>query len=131
MSTQRNSEFITRYLEAISGKAKPPELVARFVSDESLKEHIAAFEAAFPRYELIAEELIAEGDKVAMRSTFRGVHRGEFNGIAPTGRDASCAVMLIYQVVDDRIVAHYMLADSLTLLQQIGALPTPEAATAT
>lgn len=130
MSGQRNSEFITRYLEAISGKAKSPELVARFVTDEALIEHIAAFEAAFPRYELIAEELIAEGDKVAMRSTFRGVHRGEFNGIAPSGRAASCAVMLIYQVVDERIVSHYMLADSLTLLQQLGALPIPATATA-
>lgn len=130
MSAHRNTAFIRHYLEAISGKPKPPELVSDFVADPALQAHIALFEAGFPGYELQAEEMVAEGDKVAVRATFRGVHRGDFNGIAPTGRAVVCAVMLIYRVAGAKITAHHMTADSLSLLQQLGALPTAQPATA-
>ena len=52
-STERK-QFVGRYLQALSGQAKTPELVARFVSDRALAEHIQQVEAAFPAYELIA-----------------------------------------------------------------------------
>jgi predicted ester cyclase len=130
MSAQTNRQFITRYLEAINGKPKPPELVARFVEDQALKEHIALFEAAFPSYELRSDDMVAEGDKVAVRTTFRGVHRGEFYGIPATGREVVCSVMLIYRVAGDKIVEHHMNADNLSVLQQLGAIPAPQSVTA-
>lgn len=125
MSTQANKETIARYLEAISGKPKPADLVARFVEDESLKEHIAFFEAAFPSYELHADDLVAEGDRVAVRATFRGKHTGDFQGIAATGREVAISLMLFYRLAGGRIAEHWMNADSLGLLQQLGAVPVP------
>jgi predicted ester cyclase len=83
------------------------------------------FEAAFPGYDLEINDMVAEDDKVAIRATFHGTHRGEFQGIPPTGRDVSIPLMLIYRIASDRIVEHWMNADSLGLLQQLGAVPVP------
>lgn len=127
MSVENNTRMVNEYLAAISGVPKTPALVSRFVDDPELKEHIALFEAAFPRYELIAEDLIAERDEVAVRATFNGKHQGEFLSLAPTGRPVSIPVMLIYRIAAGRIAQSWMNADSLGLLTQLGAIPGPEA----
>jgi predicted ester cyclase len=125
MSTIENKAFVGRYLEAISGKEKTPELVNRFVadSDKELKEHIAFFEAAFPRYELIADEILAEDNKVMLRARFLGTHKRDFNGVAPTNKKVEIQLALIYEIDRGKIVRHWMLADQLGLMQQLGAIP--------
>jgi len=125
MSVQSNRELIERYLEALSGKPKPPQLVAQFVEDDSLRHHIGMFEDAFPSYELRLDDMVAEANKVCVRATFRGVHKGAFQGIPATGREASIAVMLIYRIADEKIVEYWLNADSLSLLQQLGAIAVP------
>ncbi len=125
MSPEENKAFIRRYFEALSGKDKPAAVVNRYVSDEELKHHIALYEAAFPSYQLIAEDMIAEGDKVVVRSTFRGTHKGDLMGIPPTGKQVTMPLILIYRIADDKIVEHWMQADALGLLQQLGAIPAP------
>jgi predicted ester cyclase len=123
MSPEDNKAFIRRYFEAISGKDKAAAVVNRYVTDEELKHHIALNEAAFPSYQLIAEDMIAEGDKVVVRSTFRGTHKGDLMGIAPTGKQVTMSLILIYRIADDKIVEHWMQADTLGLLQQLGVIP--------
>ncbi len=125
MSPEENKAFIRRYFEALSGKDKPAAVVNRYVSDEELKHHIAQFETTFPGYQLTAEEMIAEGDKVVVRSTFRGTHKGDLMGIPPTGKQVTMPLILIYRIADDKIVEHWMQADNLGLLQQLGAIPAP------
>ena len=123
MSTEDNKTFIRRYFEAISGKDKSTAVVNRYVTDEELKHHIAFYEAAFPNYELIAEDLVAEGDKVVVRSTFRGTHKGDLMGIAPTGKQVTMPLILIYRLANDKIVEHWMQADALGMMQQLGVIP--------
>jgi predicted ester cyclase len=130
MSSEANKDFVRGYLGAISGKAKTAALVSQFVDDRELEDHIAMFEAAFPKYELLADDLVADGDKVAVRATFRGKQADTFQGIPATGRDVNISLMLIYRIANGRIVEHWMNADSLSLLQQLGAIPAPEAAAA-
>ena len=72
--------LITEYLNALSGKPKPPALVHQYVSDERLSEHSAAVEAAFPEYELHVEDMLADGNKVVVRAEFRGKQVGTFAG---------------------------------------------------
>src|SRR5262245_49140850 len=98
-----NKQFIGRYLQALSGQRKTPELVARFVAAPRLAAHIRDAEAAFPEYELVADEVMAERDLVAMRGTFQGVHGGPFAGIPATGRSISAPLMIIYRIADGRI----------------------------
>lgn len=119
---EANKAFILRYFEALN-KDKSPATVDEFTTDEVLKHHIELFEAAFPGYQLTAEQMIAEGDQVFVRTTFTGTHEGDLMGIAPTGKEVTVAIALTYQIADGKIVDHWMLADLLTLMQQIGAIP--------
>jgi predicted ester cyclase len=120
--SEKNKTFIQEYFSALSGKEKPAEVVNKYVSDKDkdLKEHITMFEVAFPKYELIAEDMVAEGDKVAVRTTFRGIHKGDLMGIAPTGKTVTISIMLIYRIVVGKIVEHWMVADQLGMMQQLG-----------
>ena len=114
-----NKRLIKSYLDALSGRNKTPELVAKYVADKALAEHIAEVEAAFPAYELIPEQMLGEDDMVVVRGTFRGIHRGAFAGIDPTGKAVSAGLIIIYQVQNDRIVHHWMQFDLFSLLQQL------------
>jgi predicted ester cyclase len=118
-STTDNKKFVAQYLQALSGNPKTPELVARYVSDDALGEHIHQAEAGFPSYEIIVDEVVAERDLVVVRGTFRGVHRGAFAGIDPTGRHVSAGLMIIYRVKDERIVEHWMQFDAAALMTQL------------
>ena len=120
-----NKAFMTRYLEALSGNAKTPELVNRYVadSDQDLKDHIAFFEAAFPRYALNVVEMMAEGNKVFVRARFIGTHKGDLMGIAPTNKTVEADAAILYEVADGKIVSHWLLADQASLMQQLGAVP--------
>lgn len=120
--------FIEAYFTAISGQEKPLELLEEYIapSDQALIDHIAMFEAGFPLYELIADDVVAEGDVVAVRATFRGVHDGEFAGLEPTGIEVEIPLMLFYRIEDGLIAEHWMVADSMGLMQQLGVLPMPE-----
>jgi predicted ester cyclase len=123
MAANENKDLVRRYLAEVSGKDKPAEMLDKYVADEELKQHIAVFEAAFPRYELIADDVFAEGDRVAVRGTVRGHHTGELMGIPPTGKTVSLTVLLIYRLADGKIVDHWMSVDRLELLEQLGVAP--------
>ena len=94
MVTIVNKKFVEDYWEAISGKAKTPELSNMYVSDPELLGHIAFFEAAFPKYELFADDYVCEDEKIAVRGRFRGVHKGELMGIAPTNKTVEFHLLL-------------------------------------
>ena len=66
--------------------------------------------------------------RVAVRSTFRGTHENEFAGIPATGNEVEIPVFLIYRIEDGLIAEHWMQADVMGLMQQLGALPAPEEA---
>ncbi len=130
MSVEENKAFIREYFAAISGKDKPASVVNRYVgdADEALRQHIAGSEVAFPHYELVAEDMVAEGDRVTVRGLLRAVNSGSFMGMPPTGKQVEVPVWLIYRIADGKIVEHWMLLDSMSLMQQLGALPQPQAA---
>lgn len=86
-----------------------------------------AFVAAFPGGQWIIDDLIAEGDKVAMRWTFRGRHQGALASIPvpPTGKEIVFSGLSTYRFVDDQIAEIWEGYDRFTLLQQLGAIPQP------
>lgn len=115
-------EIVNEYIEAISGKPKTEEVLDKYITDHELKEHIRFFENAFPEYELIADELLQEGNKVVIRGTVRGVHNGELMGIPATGKEVSVSLMLIYEMENNKIKNHWMVADNFALMQQLGVV---------
>jgi predicted ester cyclase len=122
MSTVRNKEFIERYFDAVA-KSKSAEVMDEFIAEDELKQHILMYEASFPGYWLEAEDMIAEGDQVAVRGKVRGVHTGPLMGMAPTGRTISVPIHITYRIANGKIVQHWMLVDMPELLKQLQDTP--------
>lgn len=122
MSVAENRAIVLEYLEAISGKDKTSKIVDRYIadSDAHLKEHIAVFDRAFPRYEMIPHDLVVEGDKVTVRFQLRGTHKGEYMGIPPTGKAVDFDGIIIYRMAGGKIAEHWIQVDSVTFMQQLG-----------
>jgi len=73
---------------------------------EGLRELIGVLHDAFPDGRFTLGGLIAEGDRVAARWTFQGTHRGEFIGIAATGKQVSMAGITIDRFAGGKVVEH-------------------------
>ncbi len=97
---------------------------------EAFKQFLSLFQAAFPDGRHIIEDQLAEDDKVTTRWMWRGTHRGDFQGMPATGTEVTLTGMNIDRIVGGRIVERWVQFDSMGLLQQLGALPTPSQATA-
>jgi steroid delta-isomerase-like uncharacterized protein len=95
---------------------------------EGIKIFATMLGGAFPDFHLTLEDTIAEGDKVVNRWSFRGTHRGEFNGVPPTGREVTTSGIDIWRIEGGKIVENRQEVDNLGLLRQLGAIPQPEAA---
>jgi steroid delta-isomerase-like uncharacterized protein len=74
---------------------------------------------AFPDLEATIEDVVAAGDKVAVRLTFRGTHAGEFQGVPATGKAIHYVSHEFYRVVAGLIVEEWICSDMATLFQQI------------
>lgn len=122
MSATENKTLIRNYLNTISGHAKPVDLLDLYISDSdhTLKHHIVGAESAFPQYEMDAEDVIAEGDRIVVRFTIRGVHKGDFMGIPPTGRQIEVPGIIIYRIADGKIAEHWIQTDAMAMMQQLG-----------
>jgi len=83
-----------------------------------------SFVAAFPDAQVGIDGSVSGGDAVASRWTITGTHRGEFQGIPPTGRPIAMPGVDFSRVVNGKIAEHWAQFDIMAVLQQIGALPT-------
>ena len=121
MNTLESKRIIEEYFEIVARDKQ--EAIDKFVVDEHLKDHIVMTEEGMPGYQLHAEDMIAEGDKVACRCQAVGTHTGTLFGIPPSGNNVKVPLFIIYQVQNGKIVDHWMQLDTLSFMQQIGAIP--------
>lgn len=117
------------FWDSISGKSKTRSLLQPYVTDEALYQHVETFEGGFPQYRIRAEDIIEQGDKVVVRAIFSGTHTGEFNGIPATGKSVELPFIIIYRFENGKIAEHWLEANHLALLTQLGVMNT-EATTA-
>jgi steroid delta-isomerase-like uncharacterized protein len=95
------------------------------VGSEAQLEFLAGIFSAFPELHFQTEQLIAENDLVVARLIVQGTHRGEFMGVAATGRQVKFQAVDIYRLGGNKIVEQWVIMDALGLLQQLGAIPGP------
>lgn len=93
---------------------------------EGVKELVASYRDAFPDARFSMEDQIAKGDKVVTRWSARAAHKGELNGIPPTGEQVSVTGVDIHRLANGKIEEAWSHWDTLGLMQQIGAIPSPE-----
>jgi steroid delta-isomerase-like uncharacterized protein len=104
--------------------AVPEEIRGR----EAYKANVAAFREEFSGFEIVTEDVIAEGDIVVVRHTGRGTHDGEFMGIEPTGNSFEISGVVVLRIEDGQVVEAWVNVDALGLLAQLGAVTPPGAA---
>ena len=79
---------------------------------------------AFPNGKYSLDEMIGNGDKVVLRWTFKGTHKGSLMGIPPTGKKVRMEAISIYTFKDGLITEIWEQYDKYGLLQQLGVIPT-------
>jgi len=140
MSTEQNKAMARQMIEEIFSRGDlsrvdeylAPDFVEREElppglpgGREGVKQLTAILRSAFPDFKASIDDLVAEGDKVVIRQTWRGTHKGEFMGVPPTGKSVSFGVIDILRIAGGKVVEHWGLMDSMSLMQQLGAGPMP------
>jgi len=141
MSTEENKAIACRWMEEVWGKGNlaviDALLATNFVFNypppgaapnrEGYKQFVTRNFATWSDIRCTIEDMVAGGDKVAVRWTWSGKHTGEFKlmGIAPTGKQVTMTGMSIIHIVGGKIVEEWTEMDMLGMMQQLGVLPPP------
>lgn len=102
-------------------EAYSPQNPEEPVDIEAAHKSVAAVRHAFPDLVRTAEEMIAEADKVVVRSRMRGTHLGEFNGVPSTGARVELYAITIYRIEKGKIAYEWTISDSAGLMQRLEA----------
>ena len=92
---------------------------------DGVKQFYDGLWAAFPDCQVTIDEVIGEGETLAFRATVRGTHRGEFQGVPPTGTEITMAVQNFYRFREGKVIERWTNGDLLGLMVQLGAVPAP------
>jgi steroid delta-isomerase-like uncharacterized protein len=136
--TQRNKDLVMRAVEEVWNGGNYMNL-KEFVADdfvvhartpeeeihgpEGAREFFTQLRTAFPDIHFTVKDQFADKDRVITHWTATGTHRGEFKGIAPTGRKFSITSIDIDRIVNGKVVECWSHMDELGLLRQLGAFP--------
>ena len=114
------------------GEVCAPDFVSHFPQSSHMperrgidgaREGLVRIKAAFPDWNEAIDDMVTEGNKVVTRYTSTGTHRGEFRGVAPSGRKVTVPEISIYRVQKGKVVEQWCLLDELDRLRQIGGAP--------
>ena len=135
MSVAENKALAARILEEFFNEGNLSNIDELFSPDivvhdpdkelrglDQVKQGIARLHAAFPDLHYTAEDMIAEDDKVVIRFRGQGTHRGDFRGVAPTGKGMTYTGMMILRFVERKAVDYWAVSDALGIFQQLGAV---------
>ena len=86
---------------------------------EAWKSNAEVMQITFPGIQAEIDDIFGAEDRVAVRLTFRGTHRGEFLGIAATGRDVVFMSLELYRIVDGQLAEEWISSDLTTLMRQL------------
>ena len=100
----------------------PPEVPR---DREGFKHFVTILLTVFPDFRITIEDMVAQGDKVVARATTSGTHKGEFIGIAPTGKQATWTEIFIWRIDGGKAVEMWAELDQLGMMQQLGVIPPP------
>lgn len=142
MTTQedQNKAIVRRFFESLGANDQAglnellsADVVAQMpgmpgpVSREVMLQGASVFSAAFSDSHYTVEDQIAEGDKVATRTTWRAIHSaGDFQGLPPTGKQVEVSGISIERIQDGKIVERWASYDQIGMMQQLGLIPPPQ-----
>jgi predicted ester cyclase len=136
MSSSENKEFIRKYY-AIDGRTEAGVKQYMNFHDAGYKAHSVMGEmnleqarqnnlamlAAFPDLKFSIDDILAEGDKAAVRYTITGTNQGPYMGTPPTGKKITLSGISIYKIAGGKLVESWGILDRMSLMQQLGIRP--------
>jgi steroid delta-isomerase-like uncharacterized protein len=139
MSAAENKDVIRRFVQEFKNKANHGIVDELFTANfshhfndprlppgrEAMKLLGQSVVAGFPDVQATIEDLLAEGDKVVERTTARGTHTGDFNGVPASGKPVTWTEMHVYRFEGGKIAELWSEIDFLGLLTQLGVVPPP------
>jgi steroid delta-isomerase-like uncharacterized protein len=96
---------------------------------DGVAQAIATLKQVFPDLTLTIDDMVAEGDRVAVRATWRGTQRAAFMGVPASGKAMAMGSVHIFRLADCKLAEHWAEQDALGMLQQLGGMPAPAEAT--
>ena len=137
--SEQNKAVVRRWFEEVWNQGReatidelfPAEGVAHGLGDSEadargpaeFKPFVANIRGSIPDAHIHVDDILAEGDSVAVRITLEGTHSGGGLGVPPTERKVSIQGIIIMRIVHGQIVEAWNSYDQLGLLRQIGVLP--------
>ncbi|MCP8315747.1 MAG: ester cyclase [archaeon] len=136
MSLEKNKAVVRRWIEAENKKdlAVLNELMAADYFDPSLqvrgreaskakaKQLMAMVFKGFPYTHETIEDIISEGDKVWVHLKITGTHTGEYRGLAPTGKKITYTAIVIWRIVNGKVIESWGIYDPLDAYKQLGVI---------
>lgn len=136
MSLEENKEIVRRFFELGPSQGNMDAARELLASDfalhvplpaapgiQGIGDVVTACRAAFEHLSVTVEDMVADGDRVAARFTARGVHRGEFMGLPPTGRSITMTGIEIFRIENGKIAELWGEANLMGLMMQLGIMP--------
>jgi len=140
MSAEENKAMVRRYVDEVWNKGNLGIIDELFSPDwvehdadrpEELRglgdaeRRVEELRIAFPDLQVTLEDLIAEAEKVASRSTLRGTHQGQLLGISPTRKQVEFTAIRIHRFSGGKFVETWTQPDTLGMMRQLGLIHEP------
>jgi steroid delta-isomerase-like uncharacterized protein len=103
-----------------------PGMPAPVHGPEEFRQLVQVYRTAFPDVHLTVEDILAVGDRVAVRWVSRGTHLGPMMGIPPTGRSIEIMGISIFHIADHMVAEEWEGFDTMGLMQQLGVTGAPQ-----
>ena len=103
-----------------------PGSTNQFQGLETIKQALKLFYKGFPDAHFAIEDIVAERDRVWVRETETGTHKGQYLGISPTGKKITITTVSIYRIVDGKIAEAWHVYDNLDFYKQLSIIEYTE-----
>jgi len=137
MSKEINQAALGKFAEAVNSgnfdifdQVVAPDCVdhdpaaGQVVGPAGYRMFFSGMRAAFPDMAVALETMVANDDTIAFAYTLTGTHKGPLMGIPPSGKKVRIRGLQISKFKDGKMVERWGSSDELTLLKQIGAIPS-------
>jgi predicted ester cyclase len=115
----QNKTLMRRVYEEMWNQGKPAVAAEIFTRPAGVERFVSQFLESFPDLQHTVEEMIGEGDQVAVRFSATGTHTGEWMEFRPTGKTIHYTGVTIARIAENKISEHYTWWDKAGLIEQI------------
>jgi len=120
--SEQNKDLVRSYYEQVIN-GRDLDAVGDYFADERIVAGVQrgcfSYFQAFPDLHVALDELIAEGDRVFLRSTMTGTHDGEYKGIPATGRHIATEAAEVFRVSDGTFIGYWCQTNVAGLMRQL------------